>query len=75
MAAKNENKAVYASIYGTNIMPLTYISDDNSFIEFSEHPCKFKDCMHLNEKVCSVKNAVEKGEILESRYNNYKKML
>ena len=35
MAAKNENKAVYASIYGTNIMPLTYISDDNSFIEFS----------------------------------------
>ena len=35
MAAKNENKAVYASVYGTNIMPLTYISDDNSFIEFS----------------------------------------
>ena len=35
MAAKNENKAVYASVYGTNIMPLTYISDDNSFVEFS----------------------------------------
>ena len=35
MAAKNENKAVYASVYGTNIMPLTYISDDSSFIEFS----------------------------------------
>ncbi len=35
MTAKNENKAVYASVYGTNIMPLTYISEDNSFVEFS----------------------------------------
>ena len=35
MTAKNENKAVYASVYGTNIMPLTYVSEDNSFVEFS----------------------------------------
>ena len=35
MTAKNENKTVYASVYGTNIMPLTYISEDNSFVEFS----------------------------------------
>ena len=47
----------------------------DSFIEFEKFPCKFKDCMHLNEKVCSVKDAVLKGEIMESRYNNYKKML
>ena len=47
----------------------------DSFIEFSEHPCKFKDCMHLNENVCGVKDAVKSGEIMESRYNNYKKML
>ena len=31
----NNNKAVFASVYGTNIMPLTYISEDNSFVEFS----------------------------------------
>jgi len=47
----------------------------DSFIEFERYSCKFKDCMHLNEKVCSVKEAVENGEILESRYNNYKKMI
>ena len=35
MNAINDNKAVYASIYGTIIAPLTYIADDNSFIEFN----------------------------------------
>ena len=47
----------------------------DSFIEFSEYPCPFRDCMHINEKECSVKEAVDKKEILESRYENYKKFL
>lgn len=47
----------------------------NSFVEFRNYSCKFKDCMHLNERECSVKDAVNSGEIMESRYNNYKKML
>lgn len=47
----------------------------DSFVEFKNYPCEFKDCMHLNEGVCSVKEAVLAGEIMESRYNNYKKML
>ena len=47
----------------------------DSFIEFENYPCKFKDCMHINENVCGVKEAVKAGDILESRYNNYKKML
>jgi len=47
----------------------------DSFVEFKNYPCKFKDCMHLNEKVCGVKDAVLNGEILESRYNNYKKLV
>lgn len=46
----------------------------DSFVEFKKYPCKFKDCMHLNENVCGVKEAVLEGEIMESRYNNYKKM-
>lgn len=33
--AINNNQIVYACIYGTNIMPLTYIADNESFIEFS----------------------------------------
>ena len=47
----------------------------DSFIEFNEYPCPFRDCMHINEKECSVKEAVDKKEILESRYENYKKFL
>ena len=43
----------------------------NSFVEFKKYTCPFKDCMHSKEVDCEVKKAVEKGEILASRYNNY----
>lgn len=42
-----------------------------SFIEFNKYNCEYKNCMHDKEKNCAIKNAVEKKEILESRYNNY----
>lgn len=44
----------------------------NSFQEFSKYTCKFKDCKHLNEMGCSIKN---NENILSSRYENYKKFL
>lgn len=37
--------------------------------------CKFHNCMHINEPKCAVKEAVEEGEIAESRYINYLQML
>lgn len=37
--------------------------------------CKFHNCMHVNEPKCAVKEAVEEGEIAESRYINYLQML
>ena len=33
--AINNNQIVYACVYGTNVMSLTYIADNDSFIEFS----------------------------------------
>lgn len=33
--------------------------------------CKFSNCMHDHEPGCAVVEAVEQGEIAESRYNNY----
>ena len=33
--------------------------------------CKFRGCLHLKEPGCAVKNAVEHGTILKSRYDNY----
>ena len=47
----------------------------DSFIEFRKYPCPFKDCMHINEKECSIIKKVEEGEILESRYRHYKKLI
>lgn len=59
---------------GFSALDLDEFSDEeikNSFIEFKKHNCYFKDCKHIKEKNCGVKEAVSKAEILESRYNNY----
>ena len=43
------------------------------FIDFFElsHECKYRGCTHINEPKCKVKEEVEKGNILKSRYKNY----
>lgn len=40
------------------------------FEMYKEH-CKYKDCMHDKEDRCMVKDKVEDGTILKSRYENY----
>ena len=47
----------------------------NSFPEFQEYTCKFRDCIHIKEQSCAVKEALEKGAINQNRYESYKKML
>lgn len=44
------------------------------FPEFApyEEDCKFLGCVHMGEKVCGVKAAVENGRISQSRYDNYR---
>ncbi len=44
------------------------------FIDFFEisKDCKFRGCKHLNEPKCEVKNQVDSGKILATRYRNYK---
>jgi ribosome biogenesis GTPase len=37
--------------------------------------CRFHNCVHLDEPNCAVTEAVSKGEITSSRYQNYLKML
>lgn len=57
---------------------LDVIKDENirfAFNEFDNNGCKFRDCKHINEKDCAVKMQVLNNEILESRYNNYIKMI
>lgn len=33
--------------------------------------CKFRGCQHVSEPRCAVKTALEAGEIMQSRYDNY----
>ena len=52
---------------------MTEIDIAHSFKEFfvlSEH-CKYNGCLHLKEPNCEIKNKVESGNILVSRYQNY----
>ena len=34
--------------------------------------CRFPGCVHMGEKVCGIKTAVEEGKISRSRYENYR---
>ncbi len=57
------------------------ISDTTSGLEATfdkiislSQDCKFNDCTHTSEIGCSVLDAIEKGEIDKSSYENYLKM-
>jgi ribosome biogenesis GTPase len=39
------------------------------------HNCRFRECMHLKEPNCAVKEAVENQTIAATRYNNYVQFL
>lgn len=41
------------------------------FREFTGKKCRFADCVHLKETGCGVREALENGEISESRYKSY----
>ncbi len=47
------------------------------FIELSDHigRCKYKNCSHINEPHCAIKQAVEKGELHPNRYASLKTLL
>ncbi len=49
----------------------------DNFIEFNKYKefCEYKDCMHLNENNCGIKDNVSNGNILSSRYENYLKFI
>ena len=70
--------ALVADTPGFSCLDLSTIDKEdlkNTFIEFKNYECKFRDCLHHKEKECGVKEAVENKKILETRYNNYIKFL
>ena len=47
------------------------------FIEFRDYlgGCKFRDCKHLNDPGCILREAVEEGKINAERFASYHKIL
>lgn len=63
---------------GFSALDIKNISPDklrDSFLEFSNYNCKYDNCMHNLEDGCKVKEDLEKGIILPSRYINYSRFL
>lgn len=49
----------------------------NGFIEFRDYigHCQFRDCKHLNDPGCAIRQAVEDDKISEIRFDNYHRIL
>lgn len=45
------------------------------FDELSHVGCQFQDCLHLNEKGCKIKEAIEKKEVSLLRLESYHRLL
>ena len=59
---------------GFSSLDLTNIAKEkikDSFYEFRNAVCEFKNCNHINEKKCCIKELVNNKKILKSRYENY----
>ena len=57
--------------FGTLDLNMDLLSLSHTFREFFSTKCKFSKCLHIAEPECKVKEKVEKGIILKSRYENY----
>ena len=71
-------KSLIADTPGFSALDLDNYSKEQikeSFIEFNEYQCKFKDCDHLTNKECAIYDAVMNKKILITRYENYKKLV
>lgn len=47
------------------------------FVEFHDYlgHCKYRDCRHDNDPGCALREAVERGDIAETRFENYHRIL
>lgn len=60
---------------GFDSFDIDFIDDEKElkycFREFDNNSCKFKDCNHINEPKCKVKDDLSKNMIEKTRYENY----
>ena len=61
----------FSSLYVDNLAKEELRERFPEFLEY-EGTCRFQGCVHIHEPECSVKEALEQGNISRSRYENYK---
>ena len=66
----------FRTVEQTDITEIESKSLDSYFIEFRAYikNCEFIGCTHIKENNCGIKNALEEGKILQTRYNNFCKI-
>lgn len=62
------------SVFGLAGMNLQDLANGYREIRQFSQSCLFNDCRHIQDKGCAVREALETGEIQESRYNRYLKL-
>ena len=64
----------FSSLSFTN---MEKINIRNGMVEFDKYSgdCKYRDCFHLKEDDCGVKDALKVGKIIQSRYDHYQKFI
>ena len=65
---------------GFKLLPLEGLDKANlssyfTDIEGAARRCRFRDCRHVDEPECAVKEALSDGLLEESRYRSYRKLL
>ena len=61
--------------FGSLDIEMDEVSLSHNFKEFFASKCKYNGCLHLEEPGCMVKEKVQSGEILKSRYDNYLQLI
>ncbi|MEZ9155914.1 ribosome small subunit-dependent GTPase A [Vibrio sp. F13] len=51
------------------------VSETFSDVEELAMHCRFSDCSHESEPGCTIRKAIESGELSERRFSNYEKLL
>jgi ribosome biogenesis GTPase len=75
-----EHNCFLADTPGYSMIDLVTLKDaniDQLFPELAElqGQCRFDNCKHLTEPQCAIKQGLEQGKILPSRYDSYLKLI
>lgn len=73
------SEGLLADTPGFSSLELECFKEDlaQSFVGFEKYTtsCKYADCLHINERECAIKNAVDNNLIDQETYRNYLQIL